>query len=148
MKHQWSTKFQDGVEMRRCKLCRCIQEKKVQRGHDEDIGPVHITGYYWRPLVGRCPGKPMTNAQAARKGILKLRPVGAIEAAASAHAKIEAERLAICRDAPLFEDRLRRAGMLATALAMNKVVKAAGYEVAELRQYGTAGYKRLPVKRK
>lgn len=37
----------------------------------------------------------------------------------------------LCAELPRVEDRLRRAGLYATATAMNKAVKRIGYEVAE-----------------
>lgn len=37
----------------------------------------------------------------------------------------------LCVELPLIEDRLRRAGLLATAAALNAAVKKIGFEVAD-----------------
>jgi hypothetical protein len=58
MKHQWEyiiphLSFQ---QKRKCKICRAIQE-------ETDIGTWMRIKRAWRPLVGRCPGKPYTDLE-------------------------------------------------------------------------------------
>lgn len=44
----------------------------------------------------------------------------------------EAQKL--CRELPLIEDRLRRAGLYGTATLMNHVVKRIGYELSDVSE--------------
>lgn len=61
MKHDWEPKnpapntpyfkYFGCVDLRECRNC-----KKVQAKHADHLWG-RVTGYYWTPKVGRCPGK-------------------------------------------------------------------------------------------
>ena len=66
MKHEWE-ELPSGDHrypklwfrrLRQCKHCRKVQEYEVEHLW------MRVVGYYWRPLVGRCPGKPDPNTLA------------------------------------------------------------------------------------
>jgi hypothetical protein len=48
--------------------------------------------------------------------------------------RMMSEQNNLLNELPLIEDRLRRAGLLATAVKMNEAVKSVGWETAELRE--------------
>lgn len=53
--------------------------------------------------------------------------------------RMMSEQNNLLNELPLIEDRLRRAGLLATAVKMNEVVKSVGWETAELREKWSSG---------
>lgn len=58
MRHEWEWFSPENLydklrgEPRRCKLCGAVQFKEAQYLW------MRVTGYSWRPLAGKCTGKP------------------------------------------------------------------------------------------